>query len=122
MLKFKIRELLLSLDKRHPQTWLTKICNFTPSKANKLANNKQQSINLKDFSMLCHQLNCSPNDLLYWQNTTSLTLPPQHPCMVQLTPPDQEPEWRKILGSMRPDEVLELKKIAEEKIKNRNKG
>ena len=122
MLKFKIKEKLLALDKRQPQTWLVKVCSFTRAKAYNIINLKQKSISLADLSELCCQLKCTPNDLFYWQNTPSQTLPTNHPCITQLTLPDEEPQWRNILKNMYPHEVEELKSIAEEKIKNRNKG
>lgn len=36
MLKFKIKEKLLALDKRNPQTWLIKVCSFTQAKAHNI--------------------------------------------------------------------------------------
>lgn len=122
MLKFKIKEVLLTLDKRYPQAWLMKICRFSNNKAFNIINGKQKSISLADITELCYQLHCSPNDLLYWDPNPQRPLPPTHPCITQLSPPDVTPEWQNLFKNMYPDEVLELKKIAEEKIKNRRKS
>ncbi len=122
MLNFKIKEILLALDKRNPQIWLVKVCGFKRTKAFNIIHNKQKTINLEDFSELCYQLQCTPNDLLYWQNNPSRMVEPTHPLIAQLSPPDEEPEWRNLLKNMHPTEVIELKRIAEQKIKNRNNG
>lgn len=122
MLTFKINEKLLSLDKRFPQNWLIKVCKFTSAKAHNIIHQKQKSLNLKDLSELCYQLQCTPNDLLYWQEEKNRPLGAQHPLNTQLIPPNKEPHWQKLFVKMLPHEIDTLKTQAENLIKNRGKG
>ena len=119
MLKFKINEKLLSQDKRYPQNWLIKVCKFTTAKAYNIIHQKQKSISLKDFSELCYQLQCTPNDLLYWEPEKSKPLGNQHPLNTQLTPPDKIPQWQKLFAKMLPHEIEILKKQAENIVEDR---
>ena len=121
MLKFKIKEILLALDKRNPQTWLRKVCGFSRMKAFNIVHNKQTMIGLNDFSELCYQLNCTPNDLMYWHQTEKSRLEDSHPLMQQLTPPDKMPEWKHILRLLPPDDVKEIKALAEQKLAKNTK-
>ena len=121
MLQYKIKETILALDIRFPKTWLMKVCGFPNNKSTRMANGLQKSITLADLSELCYQLNCTPNDLLYWKPDPLRPLPPTHPCNTKLTPPVEVPEWQNLFKNMYPDEVIAIKKIVEETIKNRKK-
>lgn len=87
MLQFKIRQAIESNGSLTPYTWLRKYCNMSTRKAHLVSTHKQASISLTDLSNLCEMLKCTPNDLLYWEQTPSSTLPGSHPCISQLTPP-----------------------------------
>jgi DNA-binding Xre family transcriptional regulator len=119
MLKFKVKEVLLALDKRNPQMWLRKVCGFSKTKAANIVNNKQTMISVKDFTELCYQLKCTPNDLMYWQQKENFKLEDSHPCMQKLTPPDKMPEWKHILRLLPPEDVKELKALAEQKLEEK---
>jgi DNA-binding Xre family transcriptional regulator len=122
MLKFKVKEVLLALDKRNPQMWLRKVCGFSKTKAANIVNNKQTMINVKDFTELCYQLKCTPNDLMYWQQTERFKLEDSHPCIQKLTPPDKMPEWNKLLSKLSPEEIKEIKAFAEQKLEAKLKA
>ena len=116
MIKFKIKELLLAAGKPNPGRWLTTHCDFNAGKAYKFVNGKQKSITLEDISKLCENLNCTPNDLLYWEQTKSHTLPQGHPCITQLTAPNANDDWFTIFKKLTPDKVLELHQVALDKL------
>ena len=116
MLHFKVKEILQATAKKHPGVWLQKHCDLSESKAYKILNEKQDSINLRDFSKLCEKLNCTPNDLLYWEQTARNRLPDNHPCVTQLQKPEKNSDWAMIFSQLTPDKILELHTVALEKL------
>jgi len=111
MLVLKLKEVLISKGIIHPHAWLMKICGFYRSKATKWLNAKHHYINLKELSVLCEMLYCTPNDLFYWENTSSGKLPDNHPCISQLTRATDHDNWINMLKSLTPDKVSELYQI-----------
>jgi len=89
MLKFKIKEKLYGTGKLYPQTWLIKHCGFGQRKAHNIFHSSQKAITLKDLSILCEKLDCTPNDLFYWENSGHTKLREDHPCITELRPPDK---------------------------------
>ena len=117
MLRFKVKEILETVGKKTPGTWLKKHCDMSHPKAYNILNNKQKSINLRDFSKLCENLNCTPNDLMYWEQTARTKIPDTHPCITRLTVPDKNSDWFKIFSQLSADKIIELHAIAIEKLK-----
>ena len=115
MLRFKVKEVLDASGKKNPATYLIKFCDMTSAKAYNIINNKQESFNLKDISKICENLNCTPNDLLYWNQTDRSRLPETHVCITELKAPDEN-NWSSILGQLSPEKIEELKEIALQKI------
>ena len=119
MLHFKVKEILEASGKKFPSAWLVKHCGFSLPKAHNIVNNKQKSINLKDFSKLCENLNCTPNDLMYWDQSKFNPLLDSHPCITKLTKPTKNSNWFTIFSKLPPDKILELHAIAEEKLEGK---
>lgn len=107
MLSYKISEILLASGKKYPAKWLMNYCSFGKTKAFKIANKQVQSITLRDLTKICEGLRCTPNDLMYWENTPALTLPPDHP-LAQLGAPSKKSDWYKLLNSMEPTKAMVL--------------
>lgn len=118
MLQFKVKEILLASGKKTPAAWLVKHCGMSVSKAYKIVNGKQKSIDLRDFSKLCENLHCTPNDLMYWKETARTKLPATHPCMTMLTPPSKNDDWFTLFKNLPADKVLALHKAAKEELEN----
>jgi len=116
MLRFKVKEILDATGIKAPGAWLQKHCEMSHPKAYNILNNKQKSINLRDFSKLCENLNCTPNDLLYWEETPRTKIPDTHPCMTQLTKPEPNSNWFKIFTQLSSDKIRELHQVALEKL------
>ena len=110
MLKFKIKEILEASGIQYPAPWLIKFCDFSEGKAYKLLNNKQTSISLNDLSKLCENLNCTPNDFVYWADNGRNRLPENHPVVTNLTSPDKTSNWFKLFKLLPPDKIVELQK------------
>lgn len=120
MLQYKINQILLAMGKKNPAVWLVKNCGFSKAKAYNIINNKQSMISLKDFSKLCDALYCTPNDLMYWQNTPAHQLQPQHPCITKLTPPEAINDWHKLLNHLTPTDIEEVRQLALAKMEKEN--
>lgn len=112
MLQFKLKALLHSKGIIYPHAWLMKNCNFTPTKATKLLSGKQKSINRQDLSFICGVLQCTPNDILYWENTPRHTLEDNHPLLQELSPPPRIQDWKKLLRNISPEKAAELYALA----------
>lgn len=108
MLKFKIKEILLKSGIKHPLNWLMKECGFGYGKAHNLINSKQKSINLEDLTKLCFRLNCTPDGLFYWEETSKYPLGDDHPCRTQLKMPDKTGGWFKLFEKKTPEEIQKL--------------
>ena len=96
MLRFKIVEKIHANGHPRPFSFLTKMLGFGKSKATHYATDKQKQLSLADLSSLCQVLNCTPNDLLYWQQDPKKPLPAEHPCLLQLSPPAAVSNWASI--------------------------
>ena len=116
MLKFKVKEILNATGKKTPVKWLKNHCDMSEAKAYNIYNGKQKSINLKDFSKLCENLNCTPNDLMYWYHSPQTKLPETHPCITTLVVPDKLNNWYDIFRHLSPTEVIELHTLAKERV------
>ena len=119
MLRFKIKQMVQAKGILHPHQFLMKNCGFTSNKAFNLLNETQKSITLSDASTLCEQLTCTPNDLLFWEQNASDKLPDDHPCLSQLSAPDAQSDWKKILKSLSKEDVDDLYKQAQSRLNKR---
>jgi len=124
MLKLKIKEVLLAQGKKNPQAWLQNNCNITKIKAHNLINNKQKSIAFADLSKICGVLDCTPNELFWWDNAVKPKVAEWHVCMVKLTKPRKDANWTVRIEGLNPERVealenymdaLEAEKINENK-------
>lgn len=113
MLKLKLKEILLAQGKLKPQAWLQTYCGFTQAKAHNLINLKQKSIAFADLSKICAVLNCTPDELFWWDNTKRGHVDEGHPCRVKLIAPSKDANWTKRIGDLNPDRVDALKKFME---------
>jgi len=109
MLKLKIKQVLLALGNKSPQGWLQTYCNMTQSKAYNLVNGKQKSISFADLSKICNVLQCTPDELFWWDNSAKSTIMEWHPCIIKLAKPDKEANWMLRVGGLNPDRVETLK-------------
>jgi DNA-binding Xre family transcriptional regulator len=105
MLQFKIKEKIESRGIFTPFTWMVKHCHIPPASANKLLNGKQKSLNLMHLSKLCENLHCTPNELIYWQQTPANALLPTHPCITDLAVPPTHSSIKNLLKSMTAEEM-----------------
>ncbi len=108
MIQYKIKEYLHSRGIVFPHAWLLKNAEFTSTKATKYLSGKQKFINREDLSFLCGVLNCTPNDLMYWEDTPRMKLPPTHPCHTQLSVPPKNADWKKLLRNVDPNLATEV--------------
>ncbi|MDP2175932.1 MAG: helix-turn-helix transcriptional regulator [Bacteroidota bacterium] len=113
MLKLKIKEVLLSQGKKNPQAWLQKHCNITKAKCYNLIHHKQKSIAFEDLSKICKELNCTPNDLFWWDTTKKTVLPVWHDCITKLSKPTKDENWTARIEGLDLAQVEELKKTME---------
>lgn len=120
MLKFKIKEKLYETGKANPQAWMRKHCGFGQKKAFNMYHARQKQISLEDLSILCEKLNCSPNDLFYWEQTPRLRLPDNHPCLTQLVAPDSIGGWKNLLSKMTAAEAAEYYKELAKKFEKKD--
>jgi DNA-binding Xre family transcriptional regulator len=107
MLVFKINEVLLASGIKNPVKFLNR-AGFSKNKAQGLVANSQKTITLLDLSRLCQMLQCTPNDLLYWQATQRLGVPDTHPLISQLTKAPAHANWLDLVGQVPKDQVLQL--------------
>ena len=119
MIRLKVKEILLASGKQYPATWLVKHCGMTVPKAYKILNGKQKSLNFKDISKLCEKLNCTPNDLFYWENTGHSKVPDNHPLIEALKTPDKYSNWFDIFKRLSADKVVELHSKAGEMVEGK---
>lgn len=117
MLQFKIRQKIEAEGNFNPFTYLLTYCNLSRRKAQQFSTHTQKSISLKDLSMLCEQLNCTPNDLFYWEQKPTSTLPATHPCVALLTPPPEVSNFKKLLKQIDHTEVSDVFNYIQNKIK-----
>jgi len=113
MLKLKLKEVLLAQGTKKPQAWLQKHCNLSFAKSHNLINNKQKSIAYEDLSKICSVLECTPDELFWWDNTTKHKVTEWHPCMVKLTKPSKDADWTKRIETLDMERVEKLKKFME---------
>ena len=110
MLKLKLKHVLLSQGRQHPTAWLQKNCNMTFSKAHNLVNNKQKSIAFEDLSKICSVLECTPDELFWWDDTKKKRLHEWHPIKAKLITPAKDSNWASRVEGLNPDRVEALKK------------
>lgn len=119
MLKYKIKERIVTQGNLKPYAYLRKFCQFGQGKAFNILSGKQKAINIDDLSTLCENLWCTPNDLFYWDNTPSSRLPLDHPCITELKPPTEFGDWPMVFKKLRPDEAQKLYHTAREIVEGR---
>jgi hypothetical protein len=117
MLEFKIKEVLEASGIRKPLIYLQK-AGFSRRKAPGLLAKTQKTITLLDLSKLCQLLQCTPNDLLYWQPTPRLPVEPSHPLITQLQAAPKHANWLDLLGQLSKAEVMQLHEEMAEKIRS----
>jgi|GEM_PF-924983 len=111
MLKLKLKQVLLAQGKKSPQAWLQENCSMTQSKAHNLVNNKQKSIAFEDLGKICRVLQCTPDELFWWENTKRTQIEEWHPCRVKLIEPDKAANWTVRIEGLNPDRVEALKQF-----------
>jgi DNA-binding Xre family transcriptional regulator len=117
MLRFKIIESIKLRGYTYAFSYLVKKIGMGGGKAARYCNGKQQSISLDDLSELCRQLECTPNDLLYWQHSATHPLPPQHPIHSALQPPTSGNSWATAIQKLSPAEAAEMLALLQAKAK-----
>ena len=117
MLQFKIIPTILLRGYQYPFQYLVKTIGMGTGKATKFMQHKNQSISLADLSALCRHLNCTPNDLFYWQENEAQTLAAEHPIHSALQPPIAADTWHKAIQKLSPTDAAELLHIINEKTK-----
>ena len=120
MLKLKLKEMMAMQGIAKPTTWLSKTIGISYTKALRMLNNEHQTIALKDMSEICNLLQCTPNDLFYWDNAKE-KLHPSHPCVQQLVAPPKNAEWKKIFNQLPPSSMSKLRDLALLEIENYKK-
>jgi DNA-binding Xre family transcriptional regulator len=100
MLYLKIKEILQYVGIRSPHGFLMRVFGYRKTKAYNLVNNKTRNVNLDDLGEICHMLNCTPNDLLWWDNSKKLKAHEGHALMLNLTKPHKHPEWKYVHGGL----------------------
>jgi putative transcriptional regulator len=110
MLKLKLKQVLLSQGRQHPIAWLQKNCNLGFKKAYNLVNNKQKSIAFEDLSKICIVLECTPDELFWWDDTKKKRLHEWHPIKAKLITPAKDSNWASRVEGLNPDRVEALKK------------
>jgi DNA-binding Xre family transcriptional regulator len=114
MLKLKLNEVLIAHGKKYPQSWLQKTCNLTRSKTQNLLTLNQKSIAFDDLSKICKELNCTPNDLFWWDNSSKKSaLPEWHECLTKLKKPSNDSNWISRIETLDLEDIEELKKSME---------
>jgi DNA-binding Xre family transcriptional regulator len=117
MLYFKIKELMLYCGIKSPQRFLMKAFGYRHSKAYNLVDNRTRTISLDDLSEICQLMNCTPNDLLYWDNSKKYKMKADHPLIVNLSPPPKNVEWKEVHHQLPIEGNLRLREFAENLIK-----
>ena len=113
MLYLKIKEIMQYAGIRSPHRFLMKAFGYRNSKAYNLINNNTRNINLDDLSEICHTLNCTPNDLLWWDNTKKLKASETHALIINLIPPPKNADWKYIHGGLTIEDNIKLREYAE---------
>jgi len=108
MLRFKLKEVLNIRGYMNAHKWLMTIGGMNPASATKILNGKQNSLKLEHISRICANLDCAPNDILYWEDTKKYNLAPTHSLHTQLKPPPNISDWETLLKNMTPEQVAEL--------------
>ncbi len=80
----------------------------TPHSANNLLNNKIRNIRFDHLEKICILLNCTPNDLMAWQENAHTILHNNHP----LKQMQHKPEEDNLYHTLRGLPLQELKHIA----------
>lgn len=95
MLRYKIRDLLLRRGIHELYQWCVNECGLSSNRASQIRNNKVKQLRYDELTALCVRLNCTPNDLLHFDNRV-LKLPPEHP-LCNLIPTATESNLQKLL-------------------------
>jgi putative transcriptional regulator len=109
MLRIKLKEVLIAKGIKNHRQWLIENCKMSYRKIQVLYSKKQKSIAFEDLSRLCKALECTPNDLFYWENTPKIMVGEWHPLMAKLSPPDKNHNWIDLIEALDPESVDELK-------------
>lgn len=98
MIKLKINEILKSQGVRSPHMYLMEKFDMGYTKAYKICNNTVDKLSMRDLASLCVMFGCTPNELMYWEDTSKVTLPLSHPMKTNMYPPLAEYGFEKLLG------------------------
>lgn len=117
MFKFKMKQLLFGKCMDKPHVWMGENIGISTITASKMINNKLGSIRIEDLAKICVVLNCTPNDLFYWENDEVNQLPDTHACITKLNPPTIDSTFQELLDTLNYQQVMELYQEAEKMIK-----
>jgi hypothetical protein len=120
MLKFKIKEVLQACGIKMPLIYLQK-AGFSKRKSLGLMAKTQKTVTLLDLSRLCQLLQCTPNDLVYWQPTPRFEVEATHPLITELNAAPKHANWLDLIGQLSKAEVMKLHAEVAEKIKTMEK-
>jgi hypothetical protein len=121
MLEFKIKEVLQASGIKMPLIYLQK-AGFSKRKSLGLMAKTQKTVTLIDLSRLCQLLQCTPNDLVYWQPTPRFEVEATHPLMTQLQAAPKHANWLDLVGQLNKSEVMKLHAEVAEKINQLRSG
>ena len=116
MLHLKLKELIEKKGQMKANKFLVKSLNISTSVAVNLLNGTQTNIQLKTISKICAALNCTPNDLFYWNNTQT-PIDDNHVLRTELTLPEKLSNWQTILNTLPQEEVEKLFEQAKQVLK-----
>lgn len=109
MLKFNFTRVFKARGIERPFTYLLK-AGYSPSFANRVANNKVRQMNLEHIERLCTMLQCTPNDLLEWTPEKNTVTVQEHPlCSLQRIASDGQ--INRILYNIPIDRLSEIEQL-----------
>jgi DNA-binding Xre family transcriptional regulator len=116
MLELKIKEVMQASGISKPLIFLQK-AGFSKRKAMGLLAKTQKTFTLLDLSRLCQLLQCTPNDLMYWQPTPRLVVDSAHPLVTKLQAAPTHANWLDLVGQLPKADVLQLHEEVAQKIR-----
>lgn len=119
MIKFYIRE-VLRVKGYKPNTHILQQMGLRYTAANRLIKGETRSLTLDHLEMLCHFLNCTPNDILNFIPDQENTPSPEHP-LNTLTKPVQQDNPVDYIKGMTPEQAREATALVKKYWESRKK-